>query len=63
MRYLLDTNICIALMRKQPTVVQRLAAAAPNECSISTVTSYELHTGIAKCRDPIREQVELPPIT
>lgn len=55
MRYLLDTNTCIAAMRNVAWVVQRLAALSPDDCAISTITSYELCTGIEKCADPARE--------
>jgi len=55
MRYLLDTNTCIAAMRRNALVVQRLAAVAPTECAISTITTYELYTGIEKCAAPAVE--------
>ncbi len=48
MRYLLDTNTCIAAMRGNASVSERLNAAAPDECAISTITAYELYTGVAK---------------
>ena len=48
MRYLLDTNTCIAAMRHHATVLQRLAAVAPADCAISSITTYELYTGIEK---------------
>jgi tRNA(fMet)-specific endonuclease VapC len=55
-RYLLDTNICIAVMRSHPVAVQRLAAVAPGDCAISTVTAYELYTGVEKCAKPAQER-------
>ena len=48
MRYLLDTNACIAVMRNHAKVVQRLSAVSPGDCAISTITSYELDTGVEK---------------
>jgi predicted nucleic acid-binding protein len=54
-RYLLDTNTCIAAMRNDALVVTRMAALTPGDCAISTITSYELYTGIAKCADPAKE--------
>jgi tRNA(fMet)-specific endonuclease VapC len=54
-KYLLDTNTCIAAMRNHPLVVQRLASLPPSDCVISTITVYELLTGVAKCADPARE--------
>jgi tRNA(fMet)-specific endonuclease VapC len=55
MRYLLDTNTCIAAMRHNALVVQRMAAVSPGDCAISTITSYELYTGIEKCAAPAKE--------
>ncbi len=55
MLYLLDTNTCIATMRHHARVLQRMAAVAPADCAISTITTYELYTGIEKCADPAKE--------
>ena len=59
MRYLLDTNTCIAVMRNHVKVVQRLSAVSPGDCAISTITSYELHTGVEKCSQPDRERAKV----
>ena len=59
MPYLLDTNTCIDVMRNQPHVVNRMSALAPGDCAISTITSYELYTGIAKCAAPAKEQAKV----
>jgi tRNA(fMet)-specific endonuclease VapC len=59
MQYLLDTNACIDVMRNHPSVVNRMSAAAPSDCVISTITSYELYTGIAKCAAPDKEQAKV----
>jgi tRNA(fMet)-specific endonuclease VapC len=59
MRYLIDTSICIAILRKQPLVLKRLSAASPNDCAISSITLYELLTGVEKCRDPIAERAKV----
>jgi tRNA(fMet)-specific endonuclease VapC len=55
-RYLLDTNTCIAVMRSHPVAVQRMAAVAPGDCAISTITAYELYTGVEKCAKPAQER-------
>ena len=55
MRYLLDMSTRIAAMRHRPLVLQRLAAVAPADCAISSITTYELYTGIEKCADPAKE--------
>lgn len=59
MRDLLDTNACIAVMRHRAPVLQRLAAVAPADTAISSITTYELYTGIGKCADPARELSKL----
>jgi tRNA(fMet)-specific endonuclease VapC len=55
MRYLLDTNVCIAVVRNHPRVVQRMAAVSAADCVVSTITSYELLTGVEKCANPATE--------
>jgi len=59
MRYLLDTNTCIAVMRSHPAVVQRMAALPPADCAISAITSYELLTGVEKCSQPAKERAKV----
>lgn len=59
MGYLLDTNTCIAAMRHRAAVLQRLAAVAPADCAISSITTYELYTGIEKCADPTKESAKV----
>lgn len=56
MHYLLDTNTCIDLMRSHPNVLRRVSAKSPGDFLVSTVTSYELHTGVAKCSAPEKER-------
>jgi len=59
MQFLLDTSACIVAMRNHPDVVKRMSAATPGDCAISTITSYELHTGIAKCAAPSKERAKV----
>lgn len=52
LRYMLDTNLCIEVLRNpQSTVAERFKA---NEAglSISTVTLHELHSGADRSRRP-----------
>ena len=56
MKVLLDTNTCIALMKGHEKAVQKMLALQPADCAISTVTSYELFTGVFKCQNPGRER-------
>lgn len=47
LRFLLDTNICIYLMREQPeSVVRRFSACQPGEVGISSITWAELCCGL-----------------
>lgn len=59
MNYLLDTNTCIAAMRHHPRVLARMTNVAPADCAISSVTAYELYTGIAKCAAPAKETTKV----
>ena len=52
MRYLLDTDTCIDLLRGVANVVRHAADLAPDACAVSSVTVYELLVGAAKCRQP-----------
>jgi tRNA(fMet)-specific endonuclease VapC len=59
MRYLLDTNTCIAAMRNHPKVVARLATVSAADCVISTITGCELFTGVEKCANPAKERAKV----
>jgi tRNA(fMet)-specific endonuclease VapC len=49
MPYLLDTNICIYLIKRRPLeVVQRFADLSVGDLSISAITLYELAYGAWK---------------
>ena len=49
MKYLLDTNICIALIRQRPAgLLQRLTTLEPGEVCLSSITLAELIYGAAK---------------
>jgi tRNA(fMet)-specific endonuclease VapC len=56
MTHLLDTNVCIAAMRGKGQVQQHLVSHAPSECGISSVSLYELLSGVERCRDPAAER-------
>ena len=59
MRYLLDTDTCIHALRGTTSVVRSIAAQPPTDISISSITTYELLTGVEKCADPLRERNRL----
>lgn len=53
MRYLLDTNICIYLIkRRPPTVINRFQRCEVGQVGISSVTMAELQYGVAKSQYP-----------
>ena len=49
MRYLLDTNICIYLIKSRPTeVLERFRQHSPQDVAICTITLFELQYEIEK---------------
>lgn len=49
MRYMLDTNACIALIKRKPAAaLRRFAGCLPGEVGISSITLAELRYGVAK---------------
>jgi tRNA(fMet)-specific endonuclease VapC len=51
MRYLLDTNICIYLIKqKPPKVLARFQTLHPSDIGISSITVAELQYGVCKSR-------------
>lgn len=55
MKYLLDTNICIEMIRRKPSgLLARLTALPVGEVGLSTITVAELQVGVQKSHDPSR---------
>ena len=55
MSYLLDTDTCVAIIRKRPArVLQRLKQQLPGTVGVSAITVGELSTGAAKSIQPER---------
>jgi len=49
MRFMLDSDACIALIKRKPdSVLRRITALAPGEAGISAVTLAELQYGVEK---------------
>jgi tRNA(fMet)-specific endonuclease VapC len=46
-------------MRGNKNVIKRLGSSTPSDCTISTITTFELLTGVQKCRDPQAEEVKI----
>ena len=59
-KYMLDTNMCIYLMKNQPAqVAERFAQCYVGEVVISAITFAELSYGVAVSADPRREAKNL----
>jgi tRNA(fMet)-specific endonuclease VapC len=57
MRYLLDTNICVLLIRqKSKQVLQKLTQHALTDIVVSTLTVAELQYGVQKSAQPSQNQ-------
>jgi tRNA(fMet)-specific endonuclease VapC len=60
MKYLLDTNICIYVIKKKPSVVvKRVLTNQPGQIAISAITLAELEYGITRSRYPERNRIAL----
>lgn len=57
--YLLDTNICIALLRGNRNVAQKLIDLGEGRCCLSVITLYELMFGAYYSR---HEEQEVPKV-
>ena len=58
--YMLDTNICIYLMKNQPkAVAQRFERCSVGDVVMSAITYAELEYGVSASRDPERERANL----
>lgn len=58
--YMLDTNMCIYLMKKQPAeVAQRFAQCRVGDVVISAITYAELEYGVAASSDPTQSGLHL----
>lgn len=59
-RYMLDTNMCIYLMKNQPEeVARRFAQCYVGDVVLSAITYAELEFGVAVAADPERERANL----
>jgi tRNA(fMet)-specific endonuclease VapC len=59
MSYLLDTNVCVDVLKGHPNVCAHLQMLSPAECAISAITAFELATGVRRCSQPERERKKL----
>lgn len=59
-RYMLDTNMCIYLMKNQPEqVARRFSDCYVGDVVMSAITFAELEYGVAVSRDPEQERLNL----
>ncbi len=57
MHYLLDTDICIYLIKKRPPeILERFRQHSPQDVAISTITLFELEYGVEKSQNPQRSK-------
>lgn len=60
MRFMLDTNACIVLIRRRPErIVQHFTRHTAGEIGISSITLAELHYGVAKSEQRERNAAAL----
>lgn len=58
--YVLDTNICIYLIKRKPAaVIERLRQSRISQIGISSITLSELEYGVAKSTKPEQNQIAL----
>ncbi len=55
MKYLLDTDTCISVMKGYSTTCMRMNEVSPDDCGVSTVTVFELMSGVERCKKPLVE--------
>ena len=59
-RYMLDTNMCIYLMKNQPEeVARRFAQCYVGDVVMSSITYAELEYGVVVSADPEKERINL----
>jgi tRNA(fMet)-specific endonuclease VapC len=58
-RLMLDTNLCIAALRRRPAALRWLSRRSPDELSISAVVVFELWQGVALSADPPAERARV----
>ena len=60
MTYLLDTNVCIALLKGRPSQLEeKVRSVKTNQAVIPAVVRYELHYGARKSNQPKRTLAKL----
>jgi tRNA(fMet)-specific endonuclease VapC len=55
-KLILDTNVCIDVLRGRKKVVERLTSQRPEDCCISVITEFELFQGADRAPAERREE-------
>jgi len=55
MKWMLDTSACIAAMKGNSGVLEKLQSFSPHDLGVSMITVYELWSGIELCKSPEKE--------
>lgn len=59
LKYLLDSNICIHLLRNRAEVVETISKVGWNNCCISELTVVELYYGAECSNNPIKNRQKI----
>lgn len=64
MTWLLDTNVCVGLLRgSAPKTAAKLQAVPRAEVTLCSIVIYELHLGTEKCSQPATESAKVRAFT
>ncbi|MEO8615292.1 MAG: type II toxin-antitoxin system VapC family toxin [Luteolibacter sp.] len=55
MKWLLDTNVCIDVLRGRPEVVARFRVHSPEDFVVSVITEFELLNGTGRAPEAFRD--------
>lgn len=55
MKWLLDTNVCIDVLRGRPDVIRRFKECSPDDFAVSAVTGFELLQGAGRAPEEFRK--------
>lgn len=59
LKYMLDTNLCVRVLRERPAALRERFNAEASSLSISSVVLYELLYGAAKSPRPIENHKQV----
>jgi tRNA(fMet)-specific endonuclease VapC len=59
LKYMLDTNLCVRVLRKRPPLLRERFNAEASSLCISSIVLYELLYGAAKSSQPLNSRKEV----